>query len=129
MSDIKPNIFYFYDNLFDKDILENGYEFANDVEPNIAKNLLEKYSKNHNTDIDKNLWFNNLKELAQKEGFCSNMKEYKLNPTSYKGSIADVAGILRVAVTNRQNTPDIYSIMKVMGENKVKERINKVLGR
>ena len=55
------------------------------------------------------------------------MKEYKQNPEAYKGSIADVTGIIRVAITNRQNTPDIYAIMQVLGEEKTRERLEKVL--
>lgn len=129
MSDIKPNIFYFYNELFNQDVLENGYEFGDNIEPDDVKNLLENYAKIHDTNVDKDIWFVNLKVLADDNGYCSNMKEYKLNPASYKGSIADVAGIIRVAITNRQNTPDIYSIMKVMGDSVVKTRIDKVLGK
>ena len=54
------------------------------------------------------------------------MKEYKQNKEAYKGSIADVSGVIRVAITNRQNTPDIYSIMKILGESEVKRRLELV---
>lgn len=129
MSDIKPNVFYFFNELFEKDIKEKGYEFGENINLDNAKALLKEYLVNHDTNCDKDIWFNNLKDFADKNGYCSNMKEYKQNKEAYKGSIADVAGIIRVAITNRQNTPDIYSIMKVLGDNEVKARIEKVLGK
>ena len=55
------------------------------------------------------------------------VKEYKANPDAYKGSIADVTGIIRVAITNRQNTPDIFVIMDVLGAKKAQARLEKVL--
>ena len=61
--------------------------------------------------------------MAANLGYCVNMKEYKQNPDAYKGSIADVTGIIRVALTNKQNTPDIYSIMQILGETKVINRL------
>jgi glutamyl-tRNA synthetase len=54
------------------------------------------------------------------------MKEYKLNPDNYKGSIADVTMVIRVALTTKSTTPDLYEIMKILGINKIKERINKI---
>lgn len=138
MSDIKSNIFYFYNELFEKDIEENGHLYGGNV-GKLVKNYLSHYNiknvedllKNylyfHNTDCEKDVWFNNLKEFADRQGYCSNMKEYKQNKEGYKGSIADVAGIIRVAITNRENTPDIYSIMKVLGDKEVKNRIEKIL--
>lgn len=65
--------------------------------------------------------------MAQNKGYCVNMKEYKQSPYDFKGSIADVTGFIRVALTNKQNTPDIYSIMQVLGASKVRERLEKVL--
>lgn len=127
MSDIKPNVFYFYNDLFEKDIEEQGYLFGDNTNVENVKELLKNYLTYHNTDCDKDTWFTNLKEFADSQGYCSNMKEYKQNKEAYKGSIADVAGIIRVAITNRQNTPDIYSIMKVMGDEKVKVRIEKII--
>ncbi len=127
MSDVKPNVFYFYNSLFEKDIEENGYLFGENIKIEEVKELLKNYISHHNTDCDKDIWFSNLKEFAQSEGYCSNMKEYKQNKEAYKGSIADVAGIIRVAITNRQNTPDIYSIMKVMGDNEVINRIERII--
>ena len=125
-SDIMPNISYMFDDLFEKDINENGYNFSDDISKDDISKVITEYIKILNLDVDKDEWFDSLKQLTDKLGFCSNMKEYKQNKDAYKGSIADVSGIIRVAITNRQNTPDIYSIIKVLGKEKVSERLGKV---
>ena len=66
-------------------------------------------------------------EITETIEDLENMKEYKANPDAYKGSIADVTGIIRVAITNRQNTPDIFLIMDVLGAEKAQARLEKVL--
>ena len=70
---------------------------------------------------------NTTKEMAERLGYSVNMKEYKANPDVFKGSIADVTGFIRVALTNKQNTPDIYWIMQVLGESETKERLERVI--
>ena len=73
------------------------------------------YDNNH----DKDEWFDVMKDTASKLGFCTNMKEYKENKENYVGSIADFSDIIRICVTNRHNTPDIYSIMQILGKIRV----------
>ena len=68
-----------------------------------------------------------MKETADKLGFCINMKEYKADPDKYIGSIADFSSIIRMSITNKKNTPDMYSIMQLIGKDKVLERMNKTL--
>ncbi len=128
-KDILPNIFYMYDELFEKDI-ENGYNFnLNDGKLNIddVKQVISSYMELHKLGLTKETWFEEVKKMAEGLGYQVNMKEYKANPDAYKGSIADVTGIIRVAITNRQNTPDIFVIMDVLGAEKAIERLEKVL--
>ena len=68
-----------------------------------------------------------MKETAEKLGFCTNMKEYKENPDKYVGSIADFSDIIRVCITNRHNTPDIYSIMQLIGKDGIVHRFEKAI--
>ena len=77
---------------------------------------------------DKEAWFNNIKDLTDELGYCSNMKEYKENPDKYKGSIADISTVIRVALTTRHNTPDLYEIMQVLGKEEVEKRIQDFIG-
>ena len=121
-EDILPNISYMYNDIFYKDIA-NGYNFAENMSSEDIKEIVSKYIDVLDLNVDKDTWFMSLKEFTDSLGYCSNMKEYKQNKEQYKGSIADVSGVIRVAVTNRQNTPDIYSIMKILGIDEVKRRL------
>lgn len=129
-EDAKPTFAYFYDSLYNEDIKENGRLILSitDEKPKITKevmkNVLEKYKEAYDEKQDKDTWFTGMKEVAMSLGFCTNMKEYKKEPEKYIGSIADFSSIIRMAVTNRKNTPDIYSIMEILGKDKVMERFN-----
>ena len=80
--------------------------------------------QSYDETLEKEAWFANIKALANELGFCTDMKEYKKNPDAYIGSTADFAGIIRVAITNRHNTPDIYQIMQLLGKEEVLKRLN-----
>ncbi len=126
-KDILPNTFYMYDELFEKDT-ENGLDFNTEkLSMEDIKAVLEGYKSMHSSSLDKETWFGNVKTMAESLGYCTNMKEYKASPESFKGSIADVTDCIRVAVTNRHNTPDIYCIMQVLGEARTKERLEKAI--
>ena len=120
-SDIKKYIWYMYDELFIKE--DKTYEF-NGIDIEEVRNVLKTYfDKYYNASFDKDTWFNKMKEAAEEMGYCANMKEYKLNPDNYKGSIADFSMIIRVALTTKTTTPDLYEIMKLLGTDRIKERI------
>lgn len=120
-SDIKNYIWYMYDELFIKE--DKTYEF-NGIDIEEVRNVLKTYfDKYYDSSFDKDTWFNKMKEAAEEMGYCANMKEYKLNPDNYKGSIADFSMIIRVALTTKTTTPDLYEIMKLLGTDRIKERI------
>ena len=120
-SDIKNYIWYMYDELFTKE--DKTYEF-NGIDIEEVRNVLKTYfDKYYDVSFDKDTWFNKMKEAAEEMGYCANMKEYKLNPDNYKGSIADFSMIIRVALTTKTTTPDLYEIMKLLGTDRIKERI------
>ena len=119
--DIKNYIWYMYDELFIKE--DKTYEF-NGIDIEEVRNVLKTYfDKYYDASFDKDTWFNKMKEAAEEMGYCANMKEYKLNPDNYKGSIADFSMIIRVALTTKTTTPDLYEIMKLLGTDRIKERI------
>lgn len=120
--EVKDYIAYFYDELFDGIL-----GWADNISDTDKKTVLEKYLEiyNHNGTADE--WFPQVQEMSSILGFAKTPKEYKNNPDSYKGHVGDVAGVIRVAVTGRLNTPDLYSIMQTLGEDKVKERIIKAI--
>lgn len=117
-SDIKNSISYMYPSLFDK----NSYEhLLSDQELNI----LEDYFNNfYSSDFSKEEWYNNIKSLAEKYGYAKEVKEYKENPSSYKGHVGDICELVRYAVTGRTMTPDLYEILKLLGTSEIRRRIN-----
>ena len=120
-SDIKNCIWYMYDELF----TNVNYEWQKITDLNEIKNVVNEYFDNYyDINDDKDTWFGKVKELCDKLGYASNMKEYKANPENFKGNVADVSTIIRVAVTGKSQTPDLYEILKLLGNERIKERIN-----
>ena len=134
-EDVEETFKYFFDEIYNKELEEKGYIIDSILEekPTITKEVikksLEEYIKAYNENDNKDEWFARMKEVAQSLGFCTNMKEYKANPENYIGSIADFSSIVRMAITNRKNTPDIYSIMQLLGKDKVINRLNTTLSK
>lgn len=125
-DDVKEKVFYYFDELFSRETSEN-VELPKNMELDEAKRIIEAYREAYNFNTDKDTWFEELKAVGLELGYCANRKDFKANPDAYKGMIADVAGAVRAAITHRSNTPDLYTIMQIMGEEKVRERFKKFL--
>lgn len=124
-SMIEDLIWYMYNDLFNEK--EKKYEWKNITDINEIKNILNTYmDKYYNENDDKETWFNKIKEMCEYLGYASNIKDYKKNPDNYKGNVADISTVLRVALTTKSNTPDLYQIMKLLGKNTILERYNKI---
>jgi len=125
-SEIKNSIEYMYEDKFDK---ISNYEFQKITDKEEIKDILKAYIENHfNINDDKQTWFDKMKDLAEAKGYAREVKEYKQNPDNYKGHVGDISTVLRVALTGRCNTPDLYEIMQILGEASIKNRINKMCG-
>ena len=121
-KDIKSNIWYMYDELFNK--ASKDYEWQRISDKDEIRNVLNTYfSKYYNEGFDKDTWFSKMKEACSECGYCPDMKEYKLNPDKYKGSVADFSTIIRVSVTTKSTTPDLYEILKLLGIDRITKRI------
>ena len=120
-EDVKPAISYMFDELFNP-----TYAWGKINDMSEIKDILDKYINNfYNESDDKETWFNHVKELTESlEGYTSDMKAYKENPDAYKGNVADVSTVIRVALTGKDMTPDLYEIMKLLGKDRIVERIN-----
>lgn len=120
-SDVKKSIWYMYDELY----TPVEFEWKSITDINEIKSIVNTYfDEYYDENDDKDTWFNKVKELTEKLGYASNMKDYKKNPENYKGSVADISTVIRVAVTSRSQTPDLYCILKLLGKTRIKERIN-----
>jgi glutamyl-tRNA synthetase len=128
-EDVEPTFRYFFDGNYKNELETEGYiiktltEEKATLTPEVMVKALEAYKTAYNESDDKDTWFARMKEVAEGLNFCTNMKEYKANPDAYVGSIADFSSIVRMAVTNRKNTPDIYSIMQLLGKDRTIARM------
>ena len=125
-SDVKENIIYMYDNKFLNTKQEYPYQVISDKES--INKILELYiEKYFDENDDKQTWFDKIKELAGEMGYAKEVKEFKANPDAYKAHVGDVSTVLRVALTGRTNTPDMYEIMQVLGKESVVNRLRKAM--
>ena len=123
-SDVKGAIWYMYDELYNPTEYAWGKINNMDEIKSILSTYIEKY---YDENDDKEAWFNHVKELTDSlEGYTSNMKEYKENPDAFKGNVADVSTCIRVALTSKDQTPDLYEIMRLLGKTRIIERINRI---
>ena len=125
-SDVMYNIEYMYDNLFYNKDVEYPYQVINDKE-DVNKILRLYIDKYYNENDDKQTWFDRIKELAGELGYAKEVKEFKANPDAYKAHVGDVSTVLRVALTGRTNTPDMYEIMQVLGKEVVIKRLENAI--
>jgi len=121
-SDVKENISYMYDSEFYKNTQEYPYQPAISNKEDISKILDLYIEKYYDENDDKQTWFDKIKEVAGKMGYAKEVKEFKANPGMYKAHVGDVSTVLRVALTSRTNTPDMYEIMQVLGKDRIAKR-------
>ena len=122
-SDIRNGIWYMYDELFYNIV----YEYGKITEKDEIKKILNTYfTKYYDINDDKETWFNKVKLMCDELGYASNMKDYKNNPDAYKGNVADISTVIRVSVTTRSQTPDLYEILKLLGTERINKRINMI---
>ena len=121
-SDFRKQNWYMYDELFNN----LNYEWQNITDKNEIKEILNLYISKYDANDDKDTWFNKMKEVCDALGYASDMKAYKENPDNYKGNIADVSNVLRVSLTTKSMTPDLYEIMKLLGKERMEKRFNMV---
>ena len=113
-SDVKENIIYMYEE-------PSNYDFDK-ISDEDAKKVIEEYSKVYDYNDDKQVWFDKIKDVAEKLGYAREVKEYKAEPEKWPGHVGDVSTVIRVVLTGRRNTPDMYEIMQVLGKDEVTKR-------
>ena len=123
-EDIIDNIWFMYDDLYEARDKEYSWQNINDKDE--IKRILDTYMDKYFDITDKDSWFNGVRELTIELGYCANMKEYKEDPSKYKGSVADISTVLRVGLTSKSMTPDLYEIMKLLGKDRIIKRYNNI---
>jgi glutamyl-tRNA synthetase len=109
---------FFYDEYLTSPVFDEKFDKATVID--ILNRFLEKFDSND----DATVWFDKVKALTEEIGFTTDMKAYKADPTAFKGSVADISGFLRLAVTGKLNAPDLYTVMQLLGQERVFARLD-----
>lgn len=124
-SHIKEQTWYMYDELFDNH--EKDYEFNTISDKNEIKLILSTYINKYLDLSNDQVWFNKVKDLSEELGYAREVKDYKDNPDKYKGHVGDISMVLRVALTTKSMTPNLYDIFNLLGREKAVERFNLII--
>ena len=113
----KPYMGFFYDKYMQQ--LQFPENFSRETVQKALRLFLERF------DIadDANTWFEKVKDITTEMGFTTDMKAYKADPSAFPGTVADISGFLRLAVTGKTNSPDLYTVMQILGYQRTVERI------
>ena len=118
-SEVQPYFSYMYDDLYKAD-----YTLPEHIDPRDAAAILEQYVTVWSPEDDKDTWFAKVKSICAPLGFAAEMRDWKADPESYKGNVSDVSTVIRVAVTGRTNTPDLCTILRLLGRETVCTRLS-----
>jgi glutamyl-tRNA synthetase len=121
-EEVRNYVAFFYNELYTPD-----YSLPENISKEDAVNILTKYKAVYSADDTKDEWFQKIKDLCGECGFTPNVKEYKQNPDAFKGHVGDVSTVIRLAITSRTNTPDLYYIMQILGQDEVMRRIDNMI--
>lgn len=111
---------YIFSDVFECEKIEN-------IAAEDQKAVLAKYATVFDVNHTKDEWFATMKSICEELGFSPDVKAYKADPSAFKGHVGDISTIVRVALTGRKNTPDLYSIMAILGTDEIKARLNKYI--
>lgn len=116
-TDVADYVSFFYDAPTQIELPEN-------ISSADCAAILNKYIETYSEKHDKNEWFENIKAMCPAMGFSPDVKEYKAAPENFKGHVGDVSGVIRLAITGRANSPDLYEIMKLIGAEECVRRLS-----
>ena len=117
-SEFRDYFSYLYKELYAPD-----FTLPENISKEDAAAIVAEYAKIVSLEDDKDQWFAKIKDMCEPLGFTPNVKEYKKTPELFKGHVGDISTVIRIALTSRRNTPDLYSIIKLLGADEVKARL------
>ena len=120
-KDAKPYMGFFYDEYLE------APQFDEKFEKSVVLDALTRFLSKFDISDDANTWFNKVKEITEEMGFTSDMKAYKADPAAYKGTVADISTFIRQATTGKTNSPDLYTVMQILGYDRTVARIRAVM--
>ena len=122
-KDAKPYMGFFYDQYLETP------EFDEKFAPGVIAEVLNRFLASFDIADDANTWFEKVKAITTDMGFTTDMKAYKANPDAFPGTVADVSTFIRLAVTGKTNSPDLYTVMQILGKDRAVARISAALNR
>ena len=120
-KDAKPYMGFFYDAYLEAPVFDEKFDKS------VIKDVLNRFLEKFDIVDDSARWFDKVKDITNDIGFTTDMKAYKADPTAFPGTVADVSAFIRMAVTGKTNSPDLYSVMQILGYEKTAERIRKTI--
>lgn len=119
--DAKPYMGFFYDNYLEAPVFDEKFDKA------VIAQVLNRFLETFDMSQDSNAWFDNVKAITNAIGFTTDMKAYKADPAAFPGTVADVSTFIRLALTGKTNSPDLYTVMQILGQQRTEERIRSAL--
>ncbi len=118
LAEIRPFVSFFYDGLF-----ERSEEIPAQYDRGDIRAVYEKFLESYDPADDMDTWFGKIRSIGESLGYTPDMKAWKADPSAFRGNVGDVSMFLRIAVTGRMNSPDMYAVMQVLGADRVRARI------
>ena len=112
---------FFFDEYLEAPVFDEKFDKA------LIIDVLNRFLAVFDYADDSNTWFEKVKTITTDIGFTSDMKAYKADPTAYPGTVADVSTFIRQAVTGKTNSPDLYTVMQILGYERTCDRIKTVI--
>ncbi len=125
-GDLIDRIGFFYEEKYDA-LLREPLPFNEKATKENIIDILLALKEGLSLEQDEQSWFNNMKAIAVEHGYAGNRQEYKANPEAFKGLVGDVAEILRITLSGRKNSPNLYYVMRILGKKECNRRIDKVI--
>lgn len=122
-KEAKPYMGFFYDQYLQAPVFDEKFS------PALVKTVLEKYLAAYDFADDSNTWFNKVKSITEEIGFTTDMKAYKADPSAFPGTVADVSTMIRLAITGKTNSPDLYTVTQILGHDRTVSRVQQVIDR
>ena len=120
-KDAKPYMGFFYDEYLETPVFDEKFDKA------VIADALNRFLEKFDIADDANTWFEKVKTITTEMGFTTDMKAYKADPAAFPGTVADISTFIRQAATGKTNSPDLYTVMQILGYERTVERIRKVL--
>ena len=120
-KEAKPYMGFFYDEYLEVPVFDEKFTGST------VKTALQKFLDRFDIADDSGVWFEKVKAITEEMGFTTDMKAYKADPTAFPGTVADVSTFIRQAVTGKTNSPDLYTVMQILGYDRTVARIKAVM--